>query len=302
MMRAIFASLLLALIVLTPNLSHAQDGFEPGEIRLDDYGFEMIYVPGATVEIGIAPDRLREYCRDYGESDPDYCVEVYEQDAGVTFVETVQLPSFWIDRYEVTAAQFQRLCASLSTRPYYGYGSELCASASVPPGMGYSEPEPDYPQGRVNWYLAAMFCQNREARLPSEAEWEYAASGPDKLIFPWGNTVRWDYANHPEYPSQTYPVGSIPENRSWIGVYDMAGNVAEWTSDLYLPRILRHTDFASMPPYYPHLDTAYVIRGGGPNNPPIYYATFYRRHELPDVPDQFVGIRCARFSPPDDEN
>lgn len=115
---------------------------------------------------------------------------------------------FWIDVYEVTNEQ---------------YGPILCADFS---------PAPDQPRLCLNWTDAQAYCTARGGRLPTEAEWEYAARGPDGLVYPWGNefdedNAVWGY-NADRHPS---PVGSKPEGMSWIGAYDMAGNVWEWVND-----------------------------------------------------------------------
>jgi dipeptidyl aminopeptidase/acylaminoacyl peptidase len=116
---------------------------------------------------------------------------------------------FWIDQTEVTNAQ---------------YGSSGDFSGD------------NLPREDVTWYEAHDFCLKRGARLPTEAEWEYAARGPDSLVYPWGdawipdNLVWRDGKNR-----QTSPVGSRPAGTSWVGALDMAGNVWEWTSSIHKP-------------------------------------------------------------------
>lgn len=94
---------------------------------------------------------------------------------------------------------------------------------------------------------AQAFCETRGMRLPTEAEWEYAARGPDGLIFPWGNSFDGSRLNicdsNCEYDwrdsslndgyAQPSPVGSYPSGASWVGALDMSGNVWEWTSTIY---------------------------------------------------------------------
>jgi iron(II)-dependent oxidoreductase len=116
---------------------------------------------------------------------------------------------FWIDRIEVTNGQ---------------YGS---------PG---DWPGDDRPRSNVRWSSAQAHCEGRGARLPTELEWEYAARGPDNLIFPWGDTFVFDNAVHAgnsgDHPAA---VGSMPGDVSWVGALDMGGNLAEWTHSIFSP-------------------------------------------------------------------
>jgi formylglycine-generating enzyme required for sulfatase activity len=148
--------------------------------------------------------------------------------------------------------------------------------------------DPQKPQFGVTWYDAMFFCNRRRGRLPTEAEWEYAARGPNNFIFPWGNTYNRAYLS----PSDaTYPVGSVPENKSWIGAFDMAGNIAEWTED----RVF----FTSQSQFTHEIDdTSRIIRGGSWGNQTTQIATFDRAKAPPDAPDSTVGFRCLRTSHP----
>ena len=90
----------------------------------------------------------------------------------------------------------------------------------------------------MNWYGADAYCKWRGGRLPSEAEWEYAARGPDGLVFPWGNELIEDHVVRifqlvPEY--KIPPVGSKPEGVSWVGAYDMSSSLFEWVNSIYRP-------------------------------------------------------------------
>lgn len=137
---------------------------------------------------------------------------------------------FWIDKYEVAQAQFRRL-GGIQANPSGFSGDEL-------------------PVERITWFEARDFCELRDSRLPTEAEWEYAARGPDNLVYPWGNEWDGTLANHCDMECAvenlgymgtndtdgygfTAPVGSYPAGVSWVGALDMSGNVWEWTSSLY---------------------------------------------------------------------
>ncbi len=104
---------------------------------------------------------------------------------------------YWIDRYEVTNAQ---------------YGSEGHFSG------------PNRPRENLLWSEARDFCLARGARLPTEAEWEYAARGPDDLIYPWGNELKSaNLVFDRNTPANTADVGSKPGGVSWVGAYRSGG-------------------------------------------------------------------------------
>jgi formylglycine-generating enzyme required for sulfatase activity len=121
---------------------------------------------------------------------------------------------FWIDRYEVSNAQFQSNGGRTSfNRASWNNGS-------------------DHPREYIYWSEAQAYCQQRGGRLPTGAEWEYAARGPDNLEYPWGNSF---VANNAVYSENargtTAPVGSRPGGASWVGAEDMSGNVWEWVDE-----------------------------------------------------------------------
>ena len=174
--------------------------------------------------------------------------------------------SFWIDVYEVTNEQ---------------YGS---------PG-GWSGD--DLPREAVTWFQAVEHCESRGARLPTEAEWEYAARGPDGLIYPWGNEFIPDNVVYGgNSGDQTAPVGSRPGGVSWVGAYDMSGNVWEWTGDWYDPGY-----YASSPALNPQgaaAGSARVVRGGSWIDSSVLLRGTNRDWFGPDFFLVSDGFRCAR--------
>ncbi len=175
---------------------------------------------------------------------------------------------FWIDKYEVTNAQ---------------YGSVGCEQWSS---------EPDQPRNCVRWIEARNFCDERGARLPTEAEWEYAARGPNGLVYPWGNTYSADYvlgADNPVYDNQTAPVGSISQGASWVAALDMSGNVWEWTSSLYrnYPYSSDHEDITDV-------RSTRVLRGGSFGDTSSILRSMNRFGNSPVSGFSGAGFRCAR--------
>ena len=297
LISSFFVSLLLTIFPQS-NSTAAQGGsIEPGTVMIDRTGAEMVYVPAATYVVGIEPERLMEVCEQRGESDIERCIQVIEEDTGATFTYTFDIPAFWIDRYEVTIEQFSQAC----TTNFIWYPNG-CINLDLSPELMQ---EPNQPQVKVKYTDAVTFCGSRGARLPTEAEWEYAASGPDKLVFPWGNEFNRDYVNplgDPLPQESTYPVGSAPENVSWVGAYDMAGNAAEWVEDLFLTRFLTTLSIEEVYISSRDSDTDIrrVIRGGSYEGRPWPMTTFYRESETIQTMSPWVGFRCVRTARPED--
>jgi formylglycine-generating enzyme required for sulfatase activity len=180
---------------------------------------------------------------------------------------------FWIDVYEVTNEQ---------------YGSITCGDFSS---------DPDQPRVCVYWADALAYCQSMGRRLPTEAEWEYAARGPDGLVYPWGNEFNEDNAvwgyNADRRPAA---VGSKPEGVSWIGAYDMSGNVWEWVNDWHSVIYYETLAERTVNPQGPNGGTYHGMRGGSF----LYGDADSLRASFRDLvnPDVDDGIRCARsYSP-----
>lgn len=151
------------------------------------------------------------------------------------------------------------------------------------------------PVGGVNWFDARKFCQWRSSRLPSEAEWEKAARGPDGLEYPWGN--QWDPAitntgEDAEWEEGIAPVGSYQRNKSPYGVYDLSGNVWEWVEDWYKP----YPDATYQSEAFGEKNR--VIRGGGGGIGHYSISYFFRgatrQFSEPEMESDDVGFRCAK--------
>ena len=140
----------------------------------------------------------------------------------------VTLPAFYIDKFEVTNLQYKKFNDAGNRK-----------SPSHFKNRTYPDGKADHPVTFVSWEDADAYCRWAGKRLPSDEEWEKAARGTDGRTFPWGdefdvvdaNTpVRWEYLKQ---AGDTTPVGAFPLGVSPYGLYDMSGNVWEWTSSWY---------------------------------------------------------------------
>jgi formylglycine-generating enzyme required for sulfatase activity len=253
----------------------------------------MVPVPAGTFQMG-SPE---------GEGDADEHPQ-----------HEVTLPPYCIDRTEVTVAAYAECVAAKGCRAApLTVNSTLYTAEEVKrySGLCNRNDRLTYPINCVDWNRAAAYCTWQSKRLPSEAEWEYAARGKGDRVYPWGNEApnakrlnMWggqcvELATHevilvaavPDDSGSwdTTPVGRYPDGRSPFGALDMAGNVWEWTADWYGS----YATQAVTNPQGPHTGTSRVTRGGG-----SFELSTYRiaDRNWPDPEERAfdLGFRCAR--------
>lgn len=174
----------------------------------------MALIPGGQVVIGTNSTDKEEKWVDYGIVKPWF---LDEQPAHKLNIDT-----FFIDITEVTNKEFKIFIDKTGRTPPSDWKNN-----NYPDGMG------EHPVIYVNWFDADEYCKWKGKRLPSENEWEKAAKGTDERIFPWGNEFDINKANVGGIKGNTMPVKNFETGKSPYGLYDMTGNVWEWTSDWY---------------------------------------------------------------------
>lgn len=239
-------------------------------------GAVMVYVPPGEFQMGSGEtetEALLSQC----EKNTKICdSRLYEAESPR---HTVALDGFWIDQTEVTNAQFAIYLNALGNwreggRAVIQLDHGYCQIAEADGRYSVSNNAANHPVVMVSWYGADAYCRWAGGRLPTEAEWEYAARGPEGYRYPWGNDPPTAKLARFELGSVA-PVKNYPDGASWCGAFDMAGNVWEWTADW----------FGSYPaepqlnPTGPVSGTVRVQRGGGWHSPWQEIRSTFRQHD-----------------------
>ncbi len=231
--------------------------------------WDMVLIPAGEFIMGI--DDQRDDCR------PQH---------------KVYLPAFYIDRYEVTNAQYYEFLEYIRKT-----GDHSKCHKDEPPGKDHTPREwkdpyynnPEFPVTRIDWFDAYAYAAWAGKRLPTEAEWEKAARGANGNWWPWGNN--WD-PRKCNVGGEAKPVGSYEEGKSPYGCYDMAGSVSEWVADWYDPFYYMYSPSSS--PEGPNMGIRKVIRGGSRFGRGFLLRSTARKSERPNVHNKAVGFRCAK--------
>jgi len=220
----------------------------------------------------------------------------------------VTLDAFYMDEHEVTVAQYAAFLTTLGSHVNTCLGY-TCAhtrfetwASNIIMGTIY-EADPgfeDYPANNISWFGAQAYCEWVGGRLPTEAEWEYAARGPDANLYPWGSEdpsdelavfAQADFA-------ALKPVTALPDGISYFGIYGMAGGVREWVADWYDSHYYDHSP--TINPTGPQdgylLRSPRSIRGGSWLSRAVELRSSARQFALPLKFDEFgpdTGFRCV---------
>jgi formylglycine-generating enzyme required for sulfatase activity/DNA-binding CsgD family transcriptional regulator len=244
-------------------------------------GMVLIYIPAGEFRMGSS---RTEDAQAFQEELPQHLV---------------YLDAYWIDQTEVTNAQYAMCVADSDacTKPANSYS---LTRSSYYENSQYA----NYPVIFVSWSQAAAYCAWAGRRLPSEAEWEKAARGPEGRIYPWGNAFDGTLANYCDINCQTdwkdsrfddgyvdtSPVGEYQDGASMYGVLDMAGNVYEWVADWFAS----YDQVPQSNPTDPASGLEHMIRGGSWGDDPTHIRSALRSHINADNWMDFIGFRCAR--------
>jgi len=216
-------------------------------------------------------------------------------------VQKISLSGYYIDKYLVTNAQFQKFVDATeykSDAEKDGAGLVRIgrrwkkvegANWKSPDGVTGIDGREDHPVSQVSYNDARSYCQWAQKDLPTEAMWEKSARGPDGNEFPWGNEDPMeDTANHDNYVGSTTPVTTYEKGQSFYGIQDAAGNVYQWVLDWY-----GTGERAPEDPTGPETGTEHVIKGGSFIEGMESLRSANRDRYEPKYSSFLFGFRCA---------
>ncbi len=220
---------------------------------------DMVFIPAGEASLGSSEGEINKIAQRQGV-DPSELVDEKPQ-------RQVFLKGFFIDKYEVTNVQYKKFVDATGHKPPRHWEGNV-----------YPSHKADHPVVYVSWEDAAAYCQWAGKRLPTAEEWEKAARGSEGFIYPWGNEYGGEKVNLVTVDrGDTSPVDEYKGDVSPYGVYDMGGNVSEWTRS-----------------WYDSDKNSYTLKGGS------WYTELYTArgaHRSPGLPEyelNIVGFRCAK--------
>lgn len=264
----IYESITRRLPIAQPNLHLAQTGvahnadWKPVIRRFNHWDWAL--VPAGCFNMGSTESQLKaalRACETYGgENCPYVFDQVAQPDSPVCFEKP-----YWIGLTEATNRDYG---SNSSTDMISMYRAAT------------------WPRETVTWKEAADFCRRNGSRLPTEAEWEYAARGPDAWIYPWGDEPNSTYRQEAEMLNP-YDVESVDVDTSWVGARGMSGNVMEWVADVFDPSSAPVNSKAT------EKDDRRIVRGGSwASYQDFLLRTTQRIPFDPEYASSVIGFRC----------
>jgi formylglycine-generating enzyme required for sulfatase activity len=259
-------------------------------VRIDSKGIEQVWVPAGSFLMGTDDATIAQL---EAQNPPSFVLAGLESERPQHRITLTR--GYWIDRFEVTNESFAAFVADggYDKRAYWSADGLAWLDRQTSPGTAdiCLGDLPKDPVRCVTWYEAEAYARWRGGRLPTEAEWEYAARGPQSLRYPWGS--EWDPTRCNVVDSAgPVPVGSYPKGASWVGAHDMAGNAMEWVQDW-----MGDGYYGISPandPTGPASGTQKIEKGGWWGSNLFVARSAYRHFEDgPDYQDGHIGFRIV---------
>jgi formylglycine-generating enzyme required for sulfatase activity len=273
----------------SPSAATTPAAHTAGEVRTDASGIEQVWVPAGSFLMGTDEATI---ARLTAQDPPGFVLGEFKTEQPQHRVTLTK--GYWIDRYEVTNGAFAAFVDAGGYKDRANWSAEGWTWLSGQPANVTRYCVGDLPKDPVRcvtWYEAEAYATWRGGHLPSEAEWEYAARGPQSLMYPWGNDFDASRCNVIDKTGPV-PVGSYAGGASWVGANDMAGNAMEWVRDW-----LADDYYASSPsndPTGPAAGEKKVEKGGWWGSNLFVARSAYRHFEdAPDYADPHIGFRIA---------
>lgn len=278
-------------LLQAPDATPEPEERQAGDTRTDEHGVEQVWVPAGCFMMGSTREDIQAILQ---ESPPAWMRNEFPSEQPQHEVCITQ--GYWIDKTEVTNASYQAFidAGGYTTQDYWSEdGWEWLGKqdASSLPDACVEETPDNHPRVCVTWYEVEAYAKWRGGSLPTEAQWEYAARGPESRIYPWGN--EWDAAKANVVEStKLTPVDTYPDGASWVGALDMAGNAMEWVQDWL------DTDYYDVSPKDdptgPESGRQKVEKGGWWGSNPFAARAAYRHFEDPPTyQDHHIGFRIV---------
>jgi formylglycine-generating enzyme required for sulfatase activity len=259
-----------------------------GDVHTDSKGIEQVWVPAGSFMMGTDDAEIQKL---KALNPPAFVLGEFASEQ--PYHEVLITNGYWIDKYEVTNQAFEAFVkdGGYQNQKYWSAkGWEWLSKQSIDQLPRFCLGNlPDNPVACITCYEAEAYANWRGGRLPTEAEWEYAARGPQSLIYPWGN--EFDPARCNLIDSKNLqPVGSYPTGASWVGALDMAGNVMEWVQDW----LGKYPTGTIENPTGPETGSVKVEKGGWWGSNLFVARSAYRHFEdPPEYGDMHIGFRIV---------
>jgi formylglycine-generating enzyme required for sulfatase activity len=251
------------ILVEASNFITANADWQPAASTVGDVGADIVLVPAGCFEMGSSEQDIQIALEQCNAEIGNCQLEWFAKETPTTSI-CIENP-FWIDQYEVTNVRY-------GSRGQFGGDNQ--------------------PHDSVSWYEAQSYCQRLGGSLPTEAQWEYAAKGPNNLRYPWGNAFISSYAAHDDGSTNgSVSVGAYPRGASWVGALDLSGNLREWTSSLFAENNYPYD--AEDGREDPNAIGQRSVRGGSWLTVPVSTRTTDRVGVDPNTRDWNIGFRCA---------
>ena len=243
---------------------------------------DMVHIPPGEFIMGSGASDVAQAQADCLAAGPGCNTGQFEDE---TPLRVVMLDGFYIDKTEVTVADFKAFAAATG----YQTTSEAKGDAVQYTWRAFDTPDrQNHPARWMSWHDAQSYCHWAGKRMPTEAEWEKAARGAEGLVYPWGQV--WDAARAPH--GDTAPADAFANGASPYGVLGMAGGVWEWVADWYDPFYYQQGPATN--PTGPQDARDKVLRGGAFSNEPWKMRTTFRHFGGATGYSHDHGFRCAR--------